>query len=67
MTVKNDDLIDDHIEDGDEDENALRVDLPDSIKTPINMDARRRLEEYRDQQELARLLRDEFDYLDEIA
>ncbi|MDH5216359.1 MAG: hypothetical protein OEX19_01585 [Gammaproteobacteria bacterium] len=67
MAAKNDDLIDDYVEDGDEDENALRADMPVSTKTPINLDARRRLEEYRDQQELARLLRDEFDYLDEIA
>lgn len=67
MAVKSDDLIDDYSEDGDEDENALRADIPVSTKMPINLDARRRLEEYRDQQELARLMRDEFDYLDEIA
>ncbi|MDH3327489.1 MAG: hypothetical protein OEM38_12340 [Gammaproteobacteria bacterium] len=31
-------------------------------KAPINLDARRRLEEYREQRELERLLKDEFDY-----
>ena len=38
-----------------------------TIKDEINIDARRRLEDYLDQLELKRLINDDLDYLDDIA
>lgn len=67
MSRKNNDLLDEYTDTDDEGENALKADMPIRTGTLINLDARRRLEEYQDQRELARLIRDEFDFLDELG
>lgn len=67
MSMKNNDLLDDYADSDDEDENALKADMPIRTGALVNLDARRRLEEYQDQRELARLIRDEFDFLDEVG
>ena len=38
-----------------------------NAKTTVNIDARRRVENYQEQRELKRLINDELDYLDDIA
>ncbi|MDH5257130.1 MAG: hypothetical protein OEX07_03955 [Gammaproteobacteria bacterium] len=55
--------INDLIDDDYEEEEAL----PEVEDKAVNLDARRRLEDYREKRELERLLNDEFDYLDDIA
>ena len=42
-------------------------DIVETIKTTINIDARRKVEDYQEQRELNRLINDEWDYFDDIA
>jgi len=38
-----------------------------TIETALNIDARRKVEDYQEQRELERLINDEWDYFDDIA
>lgn len=67
----NNDLLEDDDNLDDVNDTSTEIDVEDEViekmKSTINIDARRRVEDYRDQRELERLLNDEFDYLDDIA
>lgn len=62
--MENNDLLDDDFEGGEIEDQS---DSAEKVTGTINIDARRRLEDYRDKRELERLLKDDFDYLDDIA
>ena len=50
-----------------DDEIDVQDNLVEQTKTTINLDARRRVDDYRAQKELERLINDDLDYFDDIA
>lgn len=62
--MDNNELLDDDFEADDIDDSD---DMAEQPKTTFNLDARRRLELLKEQREMERLLKDDFDFLDDIA
>ncbi|MDX1811148.1 MAG: hypothetical protein R3240_04325 [Gammaproteobacteria bacterium] len=64
MVADNNDLLDDEFDDAD----SVEINAAEKkSKCSINVAARRRLEEMRERKELEKLLKDDFDQLDDIA